>query len=102
MQQISKSMSLILFLTHQSVVVRQLLIFNIAVITRDVIAFLPLESVQRSCCVDPMDAIFPDKGHLTQVFIKVEELIVYELVIGWKLTVWQMSQLKFLSVEVDI
>ena len=102
MQRISKSMSLILFLTHQSVVVRQLLIFNIAVIARDIIAFLPLESIQRSCCVDPMDAVFPNKRHLTQVFIKVEELIVYELVVGWKLTVWQMSQLKFLSVEVDI
>ena len=49
-----------------------------------------------------MDAVFPDKGHLTQVFIQVEELIVYELVVGWKLTVWQMSQLEFLSLEVDI
>ena len=102
MQRTSISMSLILFLTHHPVVVRQLLIFNIAIIARDMIAFLPLESVQRSCCVDPMDAVFPDKGHLTQVFIQVEELIVNELVVGWKLTVWQMSQLEFLSLEVDI
>ena len=77
---------------------RQLLILNIAIIARDVIAFLPLEFVHRSCCVDPMDAVFADKGHFRQVFIEVEELVVYKLVIGWKLAVWQMSQLEFLSV----